>query len=55
MMAPLKVLDYIVVHEMAHLIHSTHTDAFWAEIDKVLPDYRERKQWLRVHGAGMDL
>ena len=55
MMAPLKILDYIVVHEMAHLIHPTHTEAFWAEVDKVLPDYRERKQWLRVHGAGMDL
>jgi len=32
-----------------------HTAAFWNEVDKVLPDYRERKEWLRVNGAGMDL
>jgi predicted metal-dependent hydrolase len=55
MMAPLTVLDYIVVHELAHLIHPNHTEAFWNEVDKVLPDYGERKEWLRVNGAGMDL
>ncbi len=55
MMAPLTVLDYIVVHELAHLRHRNHTDAFWHEVDKVLPDYRERRGWLRQHGAGMDL
>ena len=55
MMAPPTVLDYIVVHELAHLIHPNHTDAFWNELDKVMPDCRDRKEWLRVHGAGMDL
>jgi predicted metal-dependent hydrolase len=54
-MAPLRIMDYIVVHELAHLIHINHTEAFWGEIDKVMPDYRERKDWLRVNGAGMDL
>jgi len=55
MMAPPKVLDYIVVHELAHIIHPHHTDAFWHEVDKILPDYRERVAWLRENGAGMDL
>ncbi|MEQ9408457.1 MAG: DUF45 domain-containing protein [Fuerstiella sp.] len=55
MMAPPTVLDYIVVHELAHLIHANHTEAFWNEVDKVLPDYDDRKEWLRIHGAGMDL
>ena len=55
MMAPPTVLDYIVVHELAHLVHSNHNQAFWSEVDKVMPDYRERKEWLRVNGAGMDL
>jgi len=55
MMAPLTILDYIVVHELAHLIHSNHTQAFWNEVDKVMPDFQERKEWLRVNGAGMDL
>ena len=55
MMAPPTVLDDIVVHELAHLIHANHTDAFWNEVDKVMPDYGDRKEWLRLNGAGMDL
>ena len=55
MMAPLTILDYIVVHEQAHLVHADHTEALWNQVDKVLPDHRERKQWLRVNGAGMGL
>ena len=55
LMAPLKIVDYIVVHELCHLRHRDHTSAFWNEVDKVLPDYRERKEWLRQRGAQMDL
>jgi predicted metal-dependent hydrolase len=55
LMAPLTVLDYIVVHELCHLHHRDHSDAFWNEVDKVLPDHRERKEWLRVRGAALDL
>jgi hypothetical protein len=53
MMAPPKVIDYIVVHELCHFYHGDHTDAFWNEVDKVMPDYRERKEWLRKYGAGL--
>ena len=55
MMAPLTVLEYIVAHELAHLLVPDHSPAFWSELDKVMPDYRERQRWLREHGAGMDL
>ncbi|MAX35783.1 MAG: metal-dependent hydrolase [Gimesia sp.] len=55
MMAPPSVLDYIVVHELAHLIQPNHTQTFWNEVDKVMPDYATRKEWLRTNGAGMDL
>lgn len=55
MMATPKVIDYIVVHELCHLHHRDHTDAFWNEVDKVMPDYYERKTWLRVNGASFDL
>lgn len=55
MMAPLSVIDYVVVHELCHFHHQNHTAAFWNEMDKVLPDYRERKQWLRARGAALDL
>ena len=53
MMAPLKIIDYIVVHELCHLHHRNHSDAFWNEVDKVMPDYHERKAWLRKHGASL--
>jgi predicted metal-dependent hydrolase len=55
LMAPLSVIDYVVVHELCHLRHRDHSDAFWNEVDKVLPRYRERKEWLRQHGASLDL
>ncbi len=55
LMAPLTVIDYIVVHELCHLRHRDHSDAFWNEVDKVLPNYRERKEWLRQRGAHLEL
>lgn len=55
MMAPPKVIDYIIVHELCHMRHRDHTDAFWNEVDKVLPDYYERKAWLRNYGASLNL
>lgn len=53
-MAPPKIIDYIVAHELCHLRHRNHSDAFWNEVDKVLPDWRERKEWLRKRGASLD-
>ncbi len=55
MMAPQSIIDYIIVHELCHRHHLDHTDAFWNEVDKVMPNYRERKEWLRQHGAGLDV
>ena len=55
MMAPPNIIDYIVVHELCHVHHRSHSDAFWNEVDKVMPDYRERKEWLRRRGASLDL
>lgn len=55
LMASGSVLDYIVVHELAHLIHHDHSPAFWKEVDKVMPSYERQVKWLREHGAGMGL
>jgi predicted metal-dependent hydrolase len=55
MMAPARVIDYIVVHELCHYHHLDHSDAFWNEVDKVMPNFAERKEWLRTNGAAMDL
>jgi hypothetical protein len=55
MMAPQTIIDYIVVHELCHFHHHDHTDAFWNEVDKVMPDYRERKEWLRSNGSNLEV
>jgi predicted metal-dependent hydrolase len=55
MMLPLTILDYVIVHELAHLKYANHTAAFWNLVDKVLPDFQERKAWLRFRGAAMDV
>ena len=54
-MAPQTIIDYIVVHELCHFHHRDHTDGFWNEVDKVMPDFGERKAWLRKNGAGLDV
>jgi len=54
-MAPVWVLDYILVHEMAHLIERGHTDRFWRLVSRVIPDYEEHALWLNENGADLDL
>lgn len=50
-LAPPEVLDYVVVHELCHRKELNHSDCFWEEVEKILPDYRERKKWLKDNGA----
>lgn len=47
-MLPVRLLDYIVVHEMCHLVFMNHSKHFWEEIKKILPDYRERRKVLKT-------
>ena len=54
-MASLKSLDYIVVHELAHLKVLDHSPAFWHIVEKVMPDYQERIGWLKRFGASLEL
>lgn len=44
---PDDAIDYVVVHELAHLKHLNHSKAFWAFVERVLPDYKERKRLLK--------
>ena len=50
MLAPAEVLDYVVVHELCHRKEMNHSARFWAEVERVLPDWKERRRWLREHG-----
>ena len=43
---PPEAVDYVVVHELCHLLHLNHSPAFWAEVARVLPDYRDRRRLL---------
>lgn len=54
-MAPLSIIDYIVVHELAHLIYKDHGTEFWNMVDKIISDYENRKNWLRDNGAGLNI
>ncbi len=51
---PPEVLDYIVVHELCHLIEANHSPRFWAVVAKLMPDYRQRRTLLRSHSAYLD-
>lgn len=54
-MAPVSVIDYIITHEMVHLKNPNHSPEFWNELDKKMPDYRSRADWLRRNGIKMNL
>ena len=54
-MLPLSVLDYVIVHELAHLEHKNHSPSFWRAVEKVMPNYEEAKTWLKFNGARMSL
>ena len=45
---PLEILDYVIVHELCHRIHMNHSKEFWAEVERVLPDYKERRKYLKT-------
>ena len=54
-MTPIWVLDYILVHEMVHMIERKHSIRFWQLISRVIPDYEEHVRWLRENGPELDL
>lgn len=51
LMAPPEVLDYVVVHELCHLTHMNHSREFWNMVEHVMPEYKERRKWLREQGG----
>ena len=51
MLAPPEVLDYVVVHELCHRKQMNHSKAFWTEVEKVFPDYKESINWLKEGGS----
>jgi len=54
-MAPLDVIDYVVIHELAHLKIKNHSSVFWAEVARLLPTYKQHKDWLKKNGHFLTL
>lgn len=48
--APEGILDYVIVHELAHMKEKNHSPAFWSLVEKAVPDYKERRKWLKENG-----
>ncbi|NEX18797.1 M48 family metallopeptidase [Thiorhodococcus mannitoliphagus] len=51
MLMPVGIVDYVIVHELAHLEEPNHTPAFWQRVSRAMPDYGQRKAWLAEHGG----
>ncbi|MFA7467039.1 MAG: SprT family zinc-dependent metalloprotease [Desulfotomaculaceae bacterium] len=52
-MAPIEVIDYVVVHELCHLVKLDHSAEFWYLVASLLPDYKKKRQWLREFGPAL--
>jgi len=49
-LAPVRIQDYVIVHELAHSAHEEHSDSFWNTVGTLIPDYEDRREWLRLNG-----
>tara|TARA_R110002124_G_C8972960_1_gene515416 strand:- start:6206 stop:6907 length:702 start_codon:yes stop_codon:yes gene_type:complete len=48
-----RIVDYIVVHELCHLIEHSHSPRYWQLVENIMPDYRERREWLKTNGGSL--
>ena len=48
-----RIIDYVIVHELCHIIELNHSPAFWSCVESVLPDYRKRRKWLKFNGMSL--
>lgn len=53
--APVRIQDYVLAHELAHSVHDKHSDSFWNTVGALVPDYQDRREWLRVNGKTLEL
>jgi predicted metal-dependent hydrolase len=52
---PPRIVEYVVVHELVHLLEPHHTPAFWKRVERGLPDFAANKQWLAEHAAQFEV
>jgi predicted metal-dependent hydrolase len=49
--APVDVQNYVIIHELAHLVELNHSDRFWKLVSDAMPDYKEKEKWLKKNGS----
>ena len=49
-MAPMNVIDYVIIHELAHTTHRNHSSHFWKTVESMMPNFKEAKTWLKDYG-----
>jgi len=54
-LAPISIIDYVIVHELAHYLKEDHSDEFWEIVESIMPNYKDKKEWLKMNGAGLDV
>ncbi|GAA0124931.1 SprT family zinc-dependent metalloprotease [Clostridium sp. ATCC 25772] len=54
-MAPLDVIDYIVIHELCHTVHKNHSAKYWCYVREIMPNYKEKELWLKDNGYKLEL
>ena len=54
-LAPLDVIDYVIVHELSHLAVPNHSQRFWQRVKSILPDYKQRQEWLKINRSDLAL
>jgi predicted metal-dependent hydrolase len=54
-MAPLEVIDYVIVHELVHLRIRNHSKDFWDSVAQIMPDFKQRRKWIKDHGHRLRL
>lgn len=52
---PKEVIDYVVVHELAHTVQHNHSKQFWMVVERFIPDWKNRRKWLKDHGILMEV
>ncbi len=54
-MAPEKIINYVIIHELCHLLEANHSGRYWALVEKRVPDWQEKRNWLRRNGHRLNL
>ena len=55
MIAPDRIVNYVVIHELCHILHHNHSPAFWKAVERYCRDYRDCGAWLKMNGARLEL